>query len=194
MINKFKIKNYKLKMSAGFTVLESIVAIFVLSLAISGAFAAVRQSLHQSTLSKDEVKAFYLAQDVIEIIRNKRDTNMLAYLNDGTTTWLTHMSADASDHCYFGKVCRIDSTGYGFTFAGLSYCGTAWNTCPNLNMSSVTFLYTHGNTGVVPTNFKREVMFESVNANEVAVIVRITWTKGLLTKEFKVKTHLFNWI
>ena len=39
-----------------------------------------------------------------------------------------------------------------------------------------------------------EVKIESINANEVAVTVRVSWTKGVVTREFKVKTLLFNWI
>ncbi len=186
---KFSILNSK----QGFTVLESIVAILVLSLAISGAFAAVRQGLHQSILSKDEVRAFYLAQEAVEIVRNKRDTNQLAFLNDGTTNWLSGITSDASDNCYFGKICSIDASSYNFVSLGSTYCGNSWDSCQNLRQNQTDFRY--GNdTSWANTNFKREIMFESVSGSEVAMIVRITWTKGLLTKEFKIKTHLFNWI
>lgn len=178
---------------AGFTVLESIVAILVLSLAISGAFAAVRQGLHQSTISKEEIRAFYLAQEAVEIVRNKRDTNQLAFINDGTTNWLTGITSNIADDCYFGKVCSIDSSSYNFVSLGSAYCGNSWNSCQNLKQNQTDFRYGY-NIAWANTNFKREVMFESINAHEVAMIVRVTWTKGLLTKEFKIKTHLFNWI
>ena len=175
----------------GFTVLESIVAIFVLSLSISGAFSAVRQSLNQSILSKEEVKAFYLAQEVVEIIRNKRDTNQLARINDGTTGWLDVITGNATDYCYFGKVCKIDISNYDFVSLGSTYCGNSWDSCPILRQNQDDFRYGYY-ADWVATNFKREIMFESINADEVAVIVRITWTKGITTKEFKIKTHLFN--
>ena len=97
------------KSSKGFTVLESMVAIFVLSLSISGAFSAVQQSLSQSIISKDEVKAFYLAQEAIEIIRNKRDSNQLDKITNGSpNSWLFGISDNPTDPCYFGKICIIE--------------------------------------------------------------------------------------
>ena len=193
MKDKYEILNKKYESKRGFTILESLVAIFVLSLAISGAFSAVRQSLHQSILSKDEVKAFYLAQEVMEIVRNKRDTNQLAFISDGTTNWLTGITSNASDNCYFGKVCSIDASSYNFVSLGSTYCGSSWGSCQNLRQNQTDFRYGY-NIAWANTNFKREVMLESVNGDEISMTVRITWTKGMITKEFKVKTHLFKWI
>ncbi|MEK7669448.1 MAG: type II secretion system protein [Patescibacteria group bacterium] len=195
MINKLKIKNFKLKIpakQAGFTVLESIVAIMVLSLSISGAFSAVQQSLSQSIIAKDEIKAFYLAQEAIEIIRNKRDTNQLSIISTGSGNWLDGISALAGDSCYFGKTCRADATGPNNIY--LYSCSGSWDSCEILRQDSTTFLYNY-DANDPTTNFKREIQIESINANEVAVTVRIIWTKGLIiTREFKVKTSLFNWI
>lgn len=193
-IPKLKIGNWKLKIPAkqtGFTMLESIVAIMILSLSISGAFSAVQQSLSQSNIAKDEIKAFYLAQEAIEMIRNKRDNNQLSILNSGTGDWLDGISSLAGDPCYFGKICKIDTTNNPPT---MSYCGSSWGSCENLRQDPTTFLY--GYTGSwTATNFKREIQIESITVDEISVTVRITWTKGsLITKEFKVKTNFFKWI
>ncbi len=178
MINKFK--NQK-----GFTVLESIIAILVLSLSVSGVFSAVQQSLSQAIIAKDEVKAFYLTQEAMEIIRNKRDANQLARINGGANSWLFGIT-DASN-CPFGKVCRTDAVSNS-----LVLCGDPWDSCPVLNQDPATFLYSYG---VYPaTNFKREIQIESINANEIAITVRVSWTKGIVNREFKAKMYLFNWI
>jgi len=175
----------------GFTMLESIVAIMILSLSISGAFSAVQQSLSQSIIAKDEIKAFYLAQEAVEIIRNKRDTNQLSILNSGSGNWLDGIAALSTDPCYFGKVCKIDATSNP---PAMINCGTAWNSCENLRQSPA-YLYGYSNASWPATNFKREIQIESINANEISVTVRITWTKGsIITKEFKVKTNLFKWM
>jgi|SRR3989344_3978889 len=198
---ELKIENFKLKeacpaklerskmRSGGFTILESIIAIFILSLSISGVFSSVQQSLSQATIAKDETKAFYLAEEAMEILRNKRDANQLArILNSSTNTWLFGIAEGVGDPCYFGNVCRVDAVTASFV-----RCGVGWNSCSNLRQNSSTFLY--GYDGSWPaTNFKREVILESISATEVAVTVRITWTKGLINREFKAKTHLFNWI
>lgn len=178
----------KYKKQAGFTVLESMVAILILSLSIAGVFSAVQQGLSQSIIAKDEIKAYYLAQEAIEIIRNKRDINQLAKINSGSGNWLTGISADASDPCWFGKICRADVVTNAF-----SYCGASWDSCPVLNQDATTFVYNYDGSDP-STNLKREIQIESVAANEVAVTVRVSWTKGFVTYEFKVKEHLFNWI
>jgi len=195
MIN-FKFKKINFKTSAGFTVLESIVAIFVLSLAISGAFAAVQQSMSQSIIAKEEIKAFYLAQEAVEIIRNKRDANQLdRIINSSPNSWLYGISEDPSDPCWFGKVCSADALSMN-----LEYCGQNWESCPLLNQDPATYRYGY-NINYTPTNFKREVMLERIGdhdddgiPDEISVTVRITWGKGLFKSEFKAKTNLFNWI
>ncbi len=183
------------KNQKGFTILESIVAIMILSLSISGVFSAIQQSLSQSIIAKDEVKAFYLAQEAIEVIRNKRDANQLYKIENPSTsnTWLTGISKDVGDPCSFGKVCQVDATST-YLDLSLTYCNSSsWGSCENLRQDSTTFLYSYDGSDP-EINFKREVKIESINANEVAVTVRVSWTKGVVTREFKVKTLLFNWI
>lgn len=202
-IFKFKIENCKLKIPAkraGFTVLESLVAILILSLSISGAFSAIQQSLSQFTISKDEVRAFYLTQEAIEVIRNIRDNNQLTKINTGSGNWLYNITQGTSPYfCPFTtasvkNTCTIDATAAN----KISSCGAVdWGNCPNLKQDTSTLLYNHlsGNE----TGIKREIQIENVavdsnnNPVEIAVTIRIAWKKGLLDKEFKVKTHLFNW-
>jgi prepilin-type N-terminal cleavage/methylation domain-containing protein len=179
MIKKFK--NQK-----GFTILESIVAILILSLSIAGVFSAVQQSLLQASTSKNEIKAFYLAQEAVEIIRNIRDNNQLTKLKNGlANNWLDGITDPLN--CPFGKVCRAD-----ITSNSLVLCGDAWDTtCPVLKQDPNTFLYNY-NTGN-DTSFKREIQLESINTNEISVVVKISWTEGSTQVSFKVKTLLFNW-
>jgi prepilin-type N-terminal cleavage/methylation domain-containing protein len=190
MITKFKNKK-------GFTVLESIVAIFILSLSISGAFSAVQQSFSQAIIAKDEVQSFYLAQEAMEIIRNKRDSNQLNKITNGSlNTWLEGITqgGDGVHICPFGHTCTVDATSFQIVD-----CGGDWDSCPNINQDPAAFLYSY-NAGLPVTNFKREIQIERVqndslgNPIEIAVIVRISWTKGVMTGEFKVKNYLFNWI
>ncbi|MFH0804355.1 MAG: type II secretion system protein, partial [Candidatus Zambryskibacteria bacterium] len=145
MIKKFKNK--------GFTVLESIVAIAILSLSVSGAFSAVTQSLSQATIAKDEIRAFYLAQEAIEIIRNKRDANQLAIINTGSGNWTDGIISA----CPAGRTCTIDVTNLS-----IYDCGTGgWGSCTQyLKQDPDTFLYSYGSGNT--TNFKREIQIETV--------------------------------
>ena len=57
--------------------METLIAVFVLSLAITGPFMIAQKGLQAGLISKDQITAFYLAQDAIEYIRYARDTNCL---------------------------------------------------------------------------------------------------------------------
>lgn len=184
-MNEFKLKNKNFKKQRGFTVLESIVAIFILSLAVSGAFSAVQQSLSQSIIAKDEVKSFYMAQEAVEVIRNKRDSNQLEKIAGLGTNWLSGITSA----CPAGSTCTVDATNFQ-----IANCGAGgWGSCSqNLKQNPSTFLY--GYTSGNDTGFKREIQIVSINAHEIAVTVRVSWTKGLISREFKAKALLFDWI
>lgn len=58
---------------AGFTILETLVAISILVIALTAPLAIVSQALKSSYFARDQVTAYYLAQEAIEFLRNKRD-------------------------------------------------------------------------------------------------------------------------
>ena len=65
------------KMNKGFTILEAIAAIFVMTVGVLGAYAVVQQIIVYNSISSSRLTAAYLAQEGIEIVRNIRDTNWL---------------------------------------------------------------------------------------------------------------------
>lgn len=180
------------KQSAGFTLVETLVAISILSLSILGTFTAVQHSLQTSGFAKDQITAFYLVQEGMEYVRNMRDQNALASIasvnnGGGPVNWLTGLSASAPDPCYFGKTCRIDSPN-----ATLATCSGGWGSCPNLlqDPTSGLFGYTGGWTD---SRFRREMQITQVSANEVKVTISIAWTSANFSKNFQVTESLFNW-
>lgn len=182
------------KINRGFTVLESIVAIFILSLSITGIMGPVQKSLSQATIAKDEVRAFYEAQEAIELVRNLRDKNQLKkYVNGSTVSWLDGITQGSTPLCPIGRTCAVDV--YNISTTPLINCGVGWGSCAALKYHPTAFIsgYT---AGWVNTNFVREIQFEQIPGfpNEIAVTVRVSWTTGSVTREFKAKTHLFNWI
>jgi hypothetical protein len=173
-------------------VLESITAIFILSLSIASVFYSISQSLVQSQLSQDEVRAFFLAQEAIDTIRNKRDINQLTKVKFGTGNWLDNVVLGAGG-CPFStamnkNTCTVDATNFQ-----ISNCGGDWGSCPVLRQNTASFLYGYDANWPV-TNFKREIQIESISADEIAVTVRVYWSHGMINRDFKVKTFLLNWI
>ena len=183
-----KFKYIKTNKKYGFTLVESLVAISILSISILGTYTAVQNSLQSSTIAKDQVIGFYLAQEGMEYIKNVRDENALHSISGIPTNWLTGLSGVGSDPCYFGKTCTIDSP------AGTaSTCSGGFGSCPDIKRNSSNGLYGYTTGGSwVATNFKRDIQFTQNSADEVTVTISIRWTNRGTTKSFQIKQILFN--
>lgn len=172
--------------------LETLIAIAVLILALSAAFSVAQRGLSLSISSRDEVTAYYLAQEGVEVIRNLRDQNSLNSL-----PWLTGISASVSDPCYFGNYCAVDSPNGNY----MQNCGSSPNNCPYLKQDQQSGSPTYGMYGIEPsrtstwtqTVFKRELFLKKISQNEVALTATIYWSKGLLQRNFVVHENLLNW-
>ena len=81
------------KKSSGFTLIEVLVAIAILLIAVVGPMSLVGGSLSQISTARDQVIAVNLAQEGIEVVRQKRDSNMLAKWNVGTGAWSDGLNA-----------------------------------------------------------------------------------------------------
>jgi len=76
--NNFNSKNlfYKKNNSAGFTLVESLFAILILTFTITGLMTIVSNSSFSARYAKDEITVTYLLQEVIDYVRNDRDTTV----------------------------------------------------------------------------------------------------------------------
>ena len=59
----------------GFTIIEVILAIFILTTAAFGSFNLIQQVIIAGSLNQSRLTAYYFAQQEIENIKNIRDTN-----------------------------------------------------------------------------------------------------------------------
>jgi len=65
------------KNDAGFTILEVVVAISLITVGITAIFTLYQQTISITRVSSQRLIAAYLAQEGIEIVRNIRDTNWI---------------------------------------------------------------------------------------------------------------------
>ncbi len=177
--------------SRGFTLVETMVAISIMSLSLLGIFTAVQNGLVSSGFAKDQTIAFYLIQETMEYVRNVRDTNGLRSVGEMSAgrsgiNWLTGIAFQATDPCYPGKTCIIDSPNMQVTT-----CSGGFGTCPYLRQDSSTLFFGY-NGGWNTTRFRREVQIQSISSNEIIVLVQVSWTSGIFNKSILVKQTLFN--
>jgi prepilin-type N-terminal cleavage/methylation domain-containing protein len=179
------IKDQRLKMNNGFTIVESLVAITILVLVITGAAGAIQSAISSYIFSKDQIIAFYLAQEGFEQIRNIRDENGLRDLD-----WLTGISANSGDPCFFGEACLVDPIDAGGVFVERCIDGD----CPVLRQDPTTGFFGYDpDPAWSDTVFNRKIVLTQINSNEVAITVTVDWSKGLTSRQFKATENILDW-
>ncbi len=212
------IKNYFsiTKRSSGnraFTIIETLVAISILLLALTGPLVIVSQSLKASYYARDQITAFYLAQEAIEYIRNLRDASAISTASPLTAdNWLMGIYGNSCDNngdtkglCVNPYGSQITHTsnltrnGSGYTFGK---CGTG-AICsplvfdPTFGGSSVPYGESGG--GLADSIFSRTISLNGVptdpnGGREVLVKVEVKWQQGTNQNSFVLEDHLTNWI
>ncbi len=185
---------------SAFTVIEALVAISMLLLAVSSSFAIGQSSLQSSSLVKNKIVAYYLAQEGIEYIRHMRDNNGLAMLknkSDNSMSWLdgyAHYYGDwtQNDPCSIGNVCRVDITNQ---VTPLTQC--QHGICPNLYIEQSSGLFQYGTTGsAVDSGFVRSISIGGTGTSdqrEIQVVVTVSWTQNGVSKSLVLSENLYNW-
>ena len=180
---QFSIFNFQTKRkSGGFTIIESLVAIAILVLAITATASAIQTSISSYIFSKDQIIAFYLAQEGLEQIRNIRDENRLKNQH-----WLTGVSANSGDPCYFGNACIVDP----ITSSTPTRCNLP-GSCPVLRQDTSSGFFGY-NPSWPATIFRREIVLTQINSDEISVSVTVDWSKGIINRQFKARENILNW-
>ncbi len=172
--------------SRGFTLIETMVAILLLSTAIAGPLTIASKGLTSSVTAKDQIGAFNLAQDGMEYVRFIRDTNRLLGGN-----WLTGGVANSVDltPCVSASGCYIDSLQ-----STITACTT---TCPVLNYDSTNHYYSYTTGTASPQKYRRTITITTPvgsNSDEANVRVVVQWTSaGNITRSVTVQENMLNW-
>jgi len=174
-LKKLKAESSKLKANAGFTLIETLVAISILLISISAPLTIAARGLASSYFARDQITAFYLAQDAVEYIRNKRDENFLSNL-----AWLSGIP-DAT-----GARFIVDTTNGNMTLCPVDGCGA-------LLYNTATGFYGYDDPEGVESKFVRSVSVETISAEEAVIEVSVSWSTGALERSFSVTENIFDW-
>lgn len=174
----------------GFTLVEILIAISILSLSILATFTAVSNSMRATNFSEEQVIAYHLADEALEYIRNKRDTNGIQHVNNlgsgSTFPWMSGIANLSTDPCYPGNVCYVDVPNNTMT-----RCTSNALSCPALlyNSNMGVYEYVTGNATV----YKRSVSIVLQSATEATVTVSVAWTAQGVSKTYTQTLVLRNW-
>lgn len=205
MVNNMKkiSKNFNNKKS-GFTLLETLVAILMLTIALSSLLTLITNSLFASKYAKNELTAIYLSQEAIDYIRNDRDTT--GFQNNNWAGFLDHYGDySTSTFCYSPTGCSLEVTDWSYNLStDILYCDPnivpifGNLTCPQLYMEKSlpsSAFYHYGNTSsttIVP--FKRQIHLDLANSGEeMRITVTVEWLNGSTPKSYTINSSLLKW-
>jgi len=101
---KLKVKNKKISIcEGGFTLVEAMFAIFILTFVIVGLMTVVSSSLYSARYAKQEITMNFLIQEVLDGIRNDRDNNVFL----GDEPWQDFVDK-YTGACEENKGCQIE--------------------------------------------------------------------------------------
>ena len=157
----------KFKNSAGFTIIELIIAIFILSFSILGVYNAFSVVIILTHGATDRFTAAYLAQEGLEIIRNIRDSNWI----DGAADW-TRSIQDFQNGCEADYTTGTDVPG--------AKPFTPWTGGEDggnyLRIDRDGFYsYKPMGSGTLETKFKRKITITLLSDYIMKVSVLVTW-------------------
>ncbi len=158
---------YKLQPKRGFTLVEVLVAIAILSVGTAVSVNTISYSLGLAAKIKDRTIAAHLAQEGVEIVKNIRDLNWIAGdtfdlgLGDG---WgCVQYNSNSIDYN-----CLLNSGDSTLSFDGAHYI--------------------HGSG--VATNFSRRIIISTLSSSEKKVISEVLCGDNC---SVSLENHLFDW-
>lgn len=174
-------KSNKLKQkTTGFTLIETLVAIFILSSAVAGPMVLSIKNISSASVSRDQLVAFYLGQEVLEYIRNVRDTNLI-----NSNYWLEGLDECRTDSQPSG--CYIDVLKDVTDVDAIKSCDPGG--CPKIKFNGQNYSYTSGDD----SNFTRTVKMVGIGSDEAEVNVSVSWTSRYGDRTMKLQDNIFNW-
>ncbi|MEN9561270.1 MAG: hypothetical protein RIQ56_543 [Candidatus Parcubacteria bacterium] len=177
----------------GFTLIETLVAIALLTVAIVAPMSLTSQSLSSAYYARDQVTAFYLAQEAIEALRSVRDGNILK-VSQGEVVNLLSSFPDTNSNPF-----TIDARNNSMQLCPVEGC-------PPLQTDSTLTLYGYSpsDPSWTNTNFTRTVRACFVHSggtcdgsvsDEVRLTVQVQWiTGGFQTRSFTLVENLYRWV
>lgn len=190
-----------LQKQSGFTLVEMLVAVSLLLMVIVGPMAITAKASKSASFASEQVQAFFLAQEGLELAQSERDRLLLQNINNEGSypnPWadFTNTTSGTFAKCYGSSGCSLVWSADGGDYNKKVIVGDCGSSGCKLyyNKNDVRSKFTYDSSGAEPTPFTRKIFFKSSGTAAVEVISTVTWRTGSILAEQKVlsETYLYN--
>lgn len=173
-------------MKRGFTLIETLVAIAILTLAVAGPLYEAGRTMVAAEVANDQLVASYLAQEGIEYVRLVRDDDYLsAYASPSHNTagaWTSFINSIAP---LCGTSCQFDP-------ANMSLNACSGSSCTPLYLAA-THVYTQQSSSGTVTPFTRVIQAVAVSSVDEKIVSTVSWSFHGMPYSVTVTDHLTPW-
>ena len=177
--------------TAGFTLVETLVAIAIFAFAITGLISITAKGVFNTNFVKNKFTAGYLSLEGAELVRNIRDTAAI----DGTTWDAVMTDNNLLGHCTIpGGACFIDADP-GALMPLPQACDTI-DDCPYLKYELATAIFNYDQEDFTNprTIFRRTIFIEEITSGvEARVTSIVEWQQGSETRQVEFVYDMLNW-
>jgi prepilin-type N-terminal cleavage/methylation domain-containing protein len=198
----------------GFSMIETMVAISLLTLSVTAPLTLAGQSLIAANYAKDQITAFNLAQEAVEMVRFHRDNQLICIATAGsnntvdctpvlsTNDWLSRIKTSAGAA---GNLVGVPGAPVPFTIdtitGNMVACGTP---CARLTFQASTGFYSYATgAGFTQSRFTRIVKVTRRAAvvgdpgyDQASVVSEVSWPSGALgtIRRVTIDDELYQWV
>ena len=166
-------KNFFNQPEKGFTLIETFVAVLILVFAVIGPLGLLSKAIADGNYAKNQVTAYYLAQEAVELFINQRDRN----LEESPSDW-----SGAFDDCSQNNPCRVYFEG------GLRIEPCIGDSC---KLYIIDDRYTH-EWSDDPSLFSRYIYLSEADDRKANLSVVVEWMNKTQPVNFTLNTQVFN--
>lgn len=166
-----------------FTLVESMVAVTILTLAVAGPLFTAGRAIVAAQTARDQLTASYLAQEGVEYVRALRDDAYLEKYPENTDDAWDNFLDGPIKNCRAPKICTLDRRQSEGDGQRLRPCGN--------EVCTETFSLLEDGTV-----FKRTVQVIDVPPDgdvDVRVVSSVSWSFHGISRSVSTATHLTPW-
>jgi prepilin-type N-terminal cleavage/methylation domain-containing protein len=171
-MNKY-LSYFNQKTHHAFTLLEMLFAVIIFSFALVSLIGITGKGVVATITAKNQLTAQYLAEELIEVARNVRDSNYV----EGTAAWDTGIV-----ECTASEPCGVDYSGKPVLMEGRE------------TLFENEGVFGSADIGGNKSIFTRELYFKPIGADKQGELVStVYWQEKGVERKFELKTYIADW-